>query len=290
MQVSFGTNIRKKLLITLVTYNPDMRLLGKSLASLSASINSAVGEGLAGECILSVADNGPGCRWKVLLEKLLKEWSETTLHAKAVLYHGHGNIGYGQGHNLAATVTEADYLLIMNPDVLLEVDTISMAVLFMERHRDTAMIAPYVRNQAGRREYLCKRYPSIATLAVRGFGTPLLRRLMQNKLSAYEMHDLYYSSDIVGRSWRDVPIISGCFMFCRYNRWKEAGGFSKDFFMYFEDFDLSLRMGQIAAVRYVPEVRITHLGGYATSKGIRHILMFIRSGITFFRKHGWKLW
>jgi GT2 family glycosyltransferase len=59
--------------------------------------------------------------------------------------------------------------------------------------------------------------------------------------------------------------------------------------MYFEDSDLSLAVGELAGVLYVPSVRIKHYGGGAARKGIRHTTMFIRSAWTFFRTHGWKL-
>jgi GT2 family glycosyltransferase len=60
--------------------------------------------------------------------------------------------------------------------------------------------------------------------------------------------------------------------------------------MYFEDFDLSLRLGRIADIAYVPQVHITHSGGGAAKKGWTHRRLFMRSALTFFRDHGWKLW
>ena len=58
--------------------------------------------------------------------------------------------------------------------------------------------------------------------------------------------------------------------------------------MYFEDFDLSLRIAPAHKVMYVPAVRIIHFGGDAAKKGRRHVGMFIRSAVTFFSHHGWK--
>jgi len=86
-----------------------------------------------------------------------------------------------------------------------------------------------------------------------------------------------------------IPIASGCFMFVRLNVLRAVGGFSPKFFLYFEDFDLSLRLGKQAALTYVPAVRITHAGGGAARKGSRHVMLFLRSAMTFFRTHGWKL-
>ncbi|HNF67175.1 MAG TPA: glycosyltransferase family 2 protein, partial [Plasticicumulans sp.] len=55
-------------------------------------------------------------------------------------------------------------------------------------------------------------------------------------------------------------------------------------------FDLSLRAGRITHIAQVSNVKIVHHGGHAARKGWHHIRMFVRSGITFFNTHGWKLW
>jgi GT2 family glycosyltransferase len=70
---------------------------------------------------------------------------------------------------------------------------------------------------------------------------------------------------------------------------RDSGGFSSRYFLYFEDYDLSLRLRRRTDIAYVPSVRIIHLGGDAASKGARHTLLFLRSAVTFFRTYGWKL-
>jgi GT2 family glycosyltransferase len=84
-----------------------------------------------------------------------------------------------------------------------------------------------------------------------------------------------------------IPLISGCFMFVRTETLKEVGGFDELYFLYFEDFDLSIRIGKLGKVVYAPRVRIVHHGGNAAGKGFHHLKMFIQSGIRFFNKHGW---
>ena len=84
-------------------------------------------------------------------------------------------------------------------------------------------------------------------------------------------------------------MLSGSFMFCRRVPVAAIGGFSDTFFLFFEDFDLSVRAAQQAKLAYVTSVRIVHRGGHAARKGLRHIMLFVRSGVTFLRRHGWKL-
>jgi GT2 family glycosyltransferase len=67
-----------------------------------------------------------------------------------------------------------------------------------------------------------------------------------------------------------------------------TGGFDPRFFLYFEDFDWSMRLGQVTRNAFVPSVCIVHHGGAAASKGLRHIGWFLASGVRFYSKHGWK--
>jgi GT2 family glycosyltransferase len=78
-------------------------------------------------------------------------------------------------------------------------------------------------------------------------------------------------------------------MVLRTALFRRIGGFDPRFFLYFEDYDLSLRVGREAAVAYVPSVRIVHHGGEAARKGRRHVAWFVRSAWRFFATHGWKL-
>ncbi|KUE80788.1 hypothetical protein ATO46_14560 [Aeromonas schubertii] len=88
----------------------------------------------------------------------------------------------------------------------------------------------------------------------------------------------------------DPPIVSGCFMLFRTDVLQQLGGFDPRFFLYFEDFDISLRAGKISRIAYVPQVKVVHHGGHASRKGWRHIWMFGRSMVTFFNIHGWRWW
>jgi hypothetical protein len=86
----------------------------------------------------------------------------------------------------------------------------------------------------------------------------------------------------------DVPIISGAFMLARRGAIDRTGGFDPRFFLYFEDFDWSVRLRAVARNAFVPSVTIVHHGGGAARKGWRHIRAFVASGARFYAKHGWK--
>jgi GT2 family glycosyltransferase len=123
----------------------------------------------------------------------------------------------------------------------------------------------------------------VLVLALRGFAPGWMKSLLRTRLDRYEMRDADRDS-----TQYDVPIVSGAFMLFRSGALKQIAGFRRDYFLYFEDFDLSLRMAKIARVAYVPAVCIRHHGGYAAEKGWRHLVLFVRGGAIFFRRHGWR--
>lgn len=203
------------------------------------------------------------------------------------LVAGQGNIGYGAGHNLVLKDLESDYHLMLNPDVVLDKQCLVNGMAYLLENGSTAMVSPTASDQNDCRQALCKRYPSVMTLFIRGFLPQTLQRQFSNRLGHYEMHELYGTSSD-GLSPAAVPIISGCFMLCRTKALKAINGFDEGYFLYFEDFDLSLRIGKRGDIAFVPSMKILHGGGYAAKKGFKHIRMFIVSGFRFFNTHGWR--
>jgi GT2 family glycosyltransferase len=266
---------------TIVTYRSDPRLLARALHSLAEATRNARAAGLVGEMTLHVVDNSPA-ESEAELNEALQSWE---LEAGAVELHaGHGNVGYGRANNLVLDRLASDVHLIMNPDVELEPGALTEALSALDRHPEVGMVAPAVSGDDGAPQYLCKRYPTLWVLFLRGFAPGFLRRRFARALDEYEMRDV-----IADRFVASVPLASGCFMLARTPLLLKLGGFDPRFFMYFEDYDLSLRMGRHAAVAYVPGARIVHHGGEASRKGPRHVAWFLRSAWRFFSTHGWKI-
>ena len=199
------------------------------------------------------------------------------------IVQGHGNIGYGRAHNLVLNRLDSNYHLILNPDVQLDEDCLAQGIAYLEANERIVLASPFAQYENGEKQYLCKRYPSVLTFLVRGFMPKALRRLFNKRLEKYEMHQLSER-----KPTSDIPIVSGCFMLCRTDALSRAEGFDEDYFLYFEDFDLSLRLARIGSLAYVPSMRIQHTGGHAARKGFVHLGMFARSGYRFFSTHGWR--
>lgn len=195
------------------------------------------------------------------------------------------NNGYGFGNNLALEKSKgSDYFLVLNPDAFLAVDALHKAINYMEVNDECVLLAPKILSNTGFQESGVKEYPSILVLLIRLINIKPLNTLFLKSLENYEARSVFSAVEAV-----DVNIISGCFMLFQTASLKDLGGFDTRFFMYFEDFDLSLRAKNIGRVIYHPDVVITHLGGGAGRKGLNHIRYFIESMFKFFHKHGWKI-
>jgi GT2 family glycosyltransferase len=270
--------------VSIVVFRPDLNELAVTLRSLGIAAERAREAGALGRVQVWLVDNGDAVA-AGLEDTLATALGPFAPWLTVQVLSSHGNVGYGRGHNLAITRAEAGYHLVLNPDVILAADALVEGLHYLESHSEVGLITPQVYDTAGGRQYLCKRYPSVMVLGLRGFGPAFLRRRFGRMLDRYEMRDLPDDQPT-----SPIPIASGCFMLCRRQPLAAIGGFSPEYFLYFEDFDLSLRFARQAAIAYVPAVRIRHAGGDAAGKGWAHRGMFIRSAFTFFRRHGWRLW
>jgi GT2 family glycosyltransferase len=268
-----------ELTISIVTFFPDIPEFTHALTSLKIAINYLYQQ-MEIAVQVTVVDNSVNQQIASKISQLL----QSELMGISHLVTPSVNIGYGQGHNLATEKGTGCWHLVMNADIELDEDALSAALTFLERPENQAvgLISPHCENSEGQRAYLCKRYPSVLDLALRGFAPIALRQLFQARLAEYECRD--YTEQ---QSVEPITIVSGCFMFFRGDAWNAVNGFSSQYFLYFEDFDLCMRLYQAWSIAYVPSVRIVHHGGNAARKGFKHIVLFARSACCFFSTHGW---
>lgn len=273
--------VANQLTISIVTYCPDCNELTQALGCLQAAITRArQAEDI--DTRVCVIDNSQN----QIMARRISNCLENSLTCPFELIVPDANLGYGAGHNLSITNSDSQWHLAMNADVYLDQEAISQAVSFLNHtdHRQIGLVSPFCVTDAGQRAYLCKRYPSVMDLALRGFAPDCLKKIFINRLNRYE-----YREETELQSIDSIIIASGCFMFFRGEILRKLNGFSPDYFLYFEDFDLSLRLNTLSQIAYVPAVKVIHHGGHAARKGIAHIIMFMRSAYRFFLTHGWKL-
>jgi len=258
--------------ISIVVYDLDEPVLKQCLQSLETAITKCMLSKRLSSWSLTIIDNGRN-------GESLNRFDSANIH----IIENPQNIGYGAAHNQVMMSQESNFHLILNPDVVLAPDYFFQTIGLMASNTDVVLAGPKGNTAFGTNAHLCKRYPSLLVLFIRGLGQDWISILFSKQISRYEYHDLPDS----GVS--DVELLSGCCMFARTQTLKDVGGFDDSLFLYFEDFDLSLRMQKAGRVVFFPASNIVHFGGNSAKKGIHHIKLFVLSAFRFFQKHGWKI-
>lgn len=269
--------------VSIVTFSTPIAVLSKTLESVVQALEHIRDKELTNNSIIYLIDNSEhGLTDNSQLQELANQ--DLPANMKIRFVSGQGNVGYGSGHNLSLNEDGCSYHLLLNPDVFLEKTCLLKGLNYLAENSDVALIGPCAVDEAGNNQYLCKRYPSALIFLLRGFMPEIIKRMFSTKLDEFEMKDL-----ALDESSKNIPILSGCFMLGHKDKLISIQGFDERYFLYFEDFDLSLRMSQIGSLAYVPSMKITHLGGNSAKKGLKHVGMFMKSGIRFFNTHGWRL-
>ena len=190
------------------------------------------------------------------------------------------NRGFGAACNLAAKDIDADFLLFLNPDTVLEPESIPAAVAWLSEpaHATTGIVGIQLMDEDGRVSRSCARFPTPRTMISKILG---LDRLMPSLFPGYVMEDWDH------RESRDVDHVMGAFYLVRTEMFRMLRGFDEAFFVYFEDLDFS-RRSRLAGwgSYYLSTVRAFHKGG-GTSGNIQstRLLYSLRSRMHYARKH-----
>jgi GT2 family glycosyltransferase len=273
------------LTVSVVTHRPDRPLLERCLATLAVAIGAARADKTIENVAVALIDNSGDRETADAVIKLgQSQFQDSTI---SVTYlHGHANIGYGAAHNLMLHGTGADYQLVQNPDIELAPDALINAIRWLDANPEVGAVGPAVINAQGTPEFLCKRYPAVFDLALRGFAPTFVRRMFRDRLERYELRDRIFPSSTT--PVLAIPLLSGSCMLVRRSAIDATGGFDPKFFLYFEDYDWSMRLSRVTQTAYLPSMRVTHHGGGAARKGLWHIGWFARSAIRFYNKNGWR--
>ena len=220
-----------------------------------------------------IIDNSPSNELQIIIDNYQS--------SKLVYIYGQGNIGYGAGHNIAIKKSfelNADYHIILNPDIIFNEGTIESLWQFMEKNPSIGLVMPKVIYPNGTIQRLCKLLPTPLDILTRRIFP---KKWIEKRNRRFEMHFMGYN-----KIW-DCPYLSGCFMFIRNNILKQVGGFDERYFMYSEDIDLSRRIHRISRTIFYPYVTIIHAhkAEHKTNKFLLKISII--STIKYFNKYGW---
>ena len=171
------------------------------------------------------------------------------------------NSGFSVANNQAIKKSGGRFVLLLNPDTLVERDTFSRCIEFMKYHSDAGAMGIRMIDGEGRFLPESKRaFPTPESAFFKTFGLSFLfpKSKFLNK---------YYLPNIDSVKTSITEVISGAFMFIRREALNKSGLLDEDFFMYGEDIDMSYRLLQTGYNNYYfPEIQIVHFKGKSTGR------------------------
>lgn len=190
------------------------------------------------------------------------------------------NLGFARANNLAIGKSEAEYVLLLNPDTVVGEQTIKEAVLFMDEHPDAGALGVRMLDANGRS----------AKESRRGMPTPMVSFYKMVGLCArFPKHPKlghYYMGDLPWDKSARIEVVSGAFCMLRKKALDEVGYLDEDFFMYGEDIDLSYRVLKGGYHNYYLPSLILHYKGESTQKSsFRYVHVFYEAMLIFLKKH-----
>ena len=181
------------------------------------------------------------------------------------------NMGFSRANNIAIREARGEYVLLLNPDTIVEKSTLREVLRFMEEHPKAGGAGVMMHNADG----------SLAPESRRALPTPWVSCL---KMLGFTKR--YYMSHLPWDQPSRIEVISGAFCFLRKKALDEVGLLDEDFFMYGEDIDLSYRLMKGGWENWYLPYPITHFKGKSTQKSdYRYVHIFYKAMLIFFRKH-----
>ena len=191
------------------------------------------------------------------------------------------NLGYGKGNNVAINkyIGQGKYFLISNLDIEFSIESIKQLIEQADMIGEFGVLMPKISYRSGENQYLCKLLPTPMNLFGRRF-LKFMKKHIEKENKTYEYRFTNYDIDM------EVPYLSGCFMFTKYENLINENGFDKRYFMYLEDTDLSRRMFKYKNY-YIANIEVFHDFKKESHKSKKMTLAHMKSAVQYFNKWGW---
>ena len=181
------------------------------------------------------------------------------------------NLGFARANNQAIRMTDAEYILLLNPDTVVYENTLQGCLDFMDANPEAGGVGVRMLTREGNAAPESRRAvptPWVAFLKMLGFT----RR--------------YYMSHLPWDKPGRIEVVSGAFCMLRHKALDQIGLLDEDFFMYGEDIDLSYRLLNGGWQNWYLPYDIIHYKGESTQKSsFRYVHVFYQAMLIFFRKH-----
>ena len=200
---------------------------------------------------------------------------------QTIVIENKSNTGFSVANNQAIKQAMGKYVLLLNPDTVVEEDCFRRCIDFMDIQQDAGALG--VKMIDGKGKFLPESKRSLPTPKVAFYKMFGFASVFPKSKTFGKYHLGFLSDDEV----HEVEVLSGAFMFIRKATLDKVGLLDEDYFMYGEDIDLSYRITQGGYKNYYfPNTTIIHYKGESTKKtSVNYVFVFYKAMIIFAQKH-----
>jgi GT2 family glycosyltransferase len=191
------------------------------------------------------------------------------------------NAGFSKANNQAIKKAKGEYILLLNPDTIIEEDTLKKCLAFMSKKNNAGSLG--VKMIDGNGKFLPESKRSFPTPLVAFYKIFGLSTLFPRSKRFGTYHLSFLDKDKI----HEVDVLSGAFLLIRKKVLDKIGLLDEKFFMYGEDIDISYRIQKAGFKNYYfPKTKIIHYKGESTKKSsVNYVFIFYRAMIIFAKKH-----
>ena len=195
------------------------------------------------------------------VERLKKALQKTPFTEIIVIDNSRVHRGYGAGCNMGAQQASGEILFFLNPDIEITSQTVLALSDLLQKNENVGLVGPQIKDIHGRTQITCSAVP-----------TPLIAAIEYSFLGKLPFlrwaHAQYRLNNFDHKNSRDVPSISGSCFALRTKDFQKIGGVDENLFLYFEEFDLAIRItDQLKKiVWFCAEESVVHYGQVSTQQ------------------------
>jgi len=240
-------------------------------------------ETLLRDCLHSIEAGRGGLAVEVIVvDSLSTDGSPEMVAAEfpwVTLIRCHENVGFPKGNNLGIAKAHGRYILLLNPDTLIQGEALALMVQYFEESTEVGVLGPQLHNADGSVQSSRRRFPNLAI--------GLFESTWLQPFAPKHMLDNYYALDLPDDEINDVDWVMGAALMTRQTVIDQVGGMDEAYFMYSEELDWCRRIKDAGwRVVYLPTAKVTHFQGQSSDQVVvqRHIY-FNKAKLRYFRKY-----
>lgn len=213
-----------------------------------------------------------------------KKIPKKTFELEEIIYLKNKNVGYGAGLNFGTEKAKGKFLVLSNPDLIFEKNSVEKMIEKMNEDSSIGIIGPAFLDEKNKIRRVGNDIPTLpnSIFALSSLGNIFPHNYFSNK---------YFINKFDRKSEQEIPVLCGACMVIKRETFKKIKGFDKRFFMYFEEADICLRINKLGLrVVYYPIARVIHYVGRSSTDLKWITRTYEKSRLEFLRKHyGWLL-